>query len=306
MNFTELASKHLLKHLDRERFLAVRDFYIGARNKLMPLMIKYHGTFDSGALIADIDRRIGSDFDILMVHSSFNHMTPMYSGTALELVNALIDYCGPDRTLVMPAFNFGEAALGGALGTFRDRPFFDVRRTPSQMGLVSELFRRSKSVVQSRHPVYRLAALGPRAGELVDGHELAPSGMGKNSPFDYMANHKTQIIGIGKTFQVMTQAHHVEALMGEEFPVPSSGEEFLCVQVKEGDNSISVEIGGRRLSWEFDIWKLRKLMDAASLVEWKFHGVQMFATTAGTVTRQLVAAAGRGVTLYRNPAGVRF
>ena len=88
------------------------------------------------------------------------------------------------------------------------------------MGLLTELFRRSKGVLQSRHPVYRVAALGPHAQELIRGHENAPSGMGKGTPFDYMAQHNARIIGIGKTFQVMTQTHHVESLLGSDWPAP--------------------------------------------------------------------------------------
>ena len=47
--------------------------------------------------------RIGADFEILMVHSSVNNMTPMYTGSPLEFVKMLISFCGPDRTLAMPA-----------------------------------------------------------------------------------------------------------------------------------------------------------------------------------------------------------
>ena len=48
----------------------------------------------------------------------------------------------------------------------------------------------------------------------------------------------------------------------------------------------------------FDIWRVRKIMDPATLKEWKFHHVPMFATRAAQVTAQLHAAALRGVTLY--------
>jgi aminoglycoside N3'-acetyltransferase len=197
MSLIESLSSTLLKWLPRAYFLKARSAYFKLKKRAAPLTLMVHGTFTTEDLIADIDSHVARDWQILMVHSSFNNLLPMYKGSALELLKALIDYCGPDRTLVMPAFNFGDADEG-ARGTLKKNPRFDLRRTPSQMGLVTELFRRSKGVVQSRHPVYRVAALGPHAEALVSGHEQVPTGMGKDTPFDYMAQHKAQIIGIGK------------------------------------------------------------------------------------------------------------
>ncbi len=219
MNFIESFSSILLRLLPREYFLKIRSAYFKLKKKTSPLLCLIHGTFTTSDLIIEIDKRLDKDWQILMVHSSINGLLPMYKGNALELLKALIEYCGPNRTLVMPAFNFGEAREG-ARGTLKRNPRFDLRRTPSQMGLLTELFRRSKGVLQSRHPVYRVAALGPHAQELIRGHENAPSGMGKGTPFDYMAQHNARIIGIGKTFQVMTQTHHVESLLGSDWPAP--------------------------------------------------------------------------------------
>ena len=219
MNLIESFSSVLLKLLPREHFLKIRSIYFSLKKKASPLLCLIHGTFTTSDLITEIDSRLDKDWQILMVHSSINGLLPMYKGNTLELLKALIEYCGPSRTLVMPAFNFGEDREG-ARGTLKRNPRFDLRRTPSQMGLLTELFRRSRGVLQSRHPVYRVAALGPQAEELIRGHEHVPSGMGKGTPFDYMAQYNARIIGLGKTFQVMTQTHHVESLLGSDWPAP--------------------------------------------------------------------------------------
>ena len=198
----------------------------------------------------------------------------------------------------MPAFYFGEPALGGAYATFKQRPRFDLRRTPSQMGLATELFRRMPGVVQSRHPVYRVAALGPRATELTAGHEHAKSPAGLGSPFEFMARHNTKIIGIGKPMQVLTQAHHAEEAMGDEFPVPRQAGEPLSMMLVDGNEEIPFRLAGGGFQGRFNIWRLRTIMDRDTLQEWTFHHVPMFATDAATVTESLVAAARRGVTLY--------
>jgi aminoglycoside 3-N-acetyltransferase len=198
----------------------------------------------------------------------------------------------------MPAFYFGDPALGGAYETFRRNPRFDLRRTPSQMGLATELFRRMPGVLQSRHPVYRMAALGPHAAALLAGHEDAAQPAGRSTPFEYMAQHEARIIGIGKPVQVMTQAHHVEGLMDQDFPVPSTDLEPLPMTLLEGPQEIPFLLTRRGYRGRFDIWRVRKILDKQALQEWHFHHVPMFSASARLATDQLVAAARRGTTLY--------
>ena len=287
--------------LDQKRLQALRLAYFTCRTKLHPLMRMLHGTFDAAALRQHLDHRIGSDFDILMVHSSFNHLKPMYTGSPLQLVKMLMEYCGPGKTLVMPTFYFGDPLIGGAYTTLALKPRYDLRRSPSQMGIVTEMFRRMPGVLQSRHPVYRVAAIGPMAKELTKGHEMTEYPIGIGSPFDYMANNNTRVIGIGKTYQVLTQAHHVEGVMGDAFPVPRATRPDLTVTVVDGQEEVQATLTGRGLLWEFDIWKLRHIMGAKQLQEWRFRHVPLFSTRAAQVTAALLEAAQRGVTLYNRP-----
>ncbi len=298
MSPLEFASGLALRYLKGGQVEALRDGYLRVRGRMAPLLTLVHGSFDTAALRAHLEERVGNDFQILMVHSSVNHMKPMYTGTPLELVRMLMDWCGPQRTLVMPAFYFGAPGFKGAFDTFQHNPRFDLRRTPSQMGLATELFRRMPGVVVSRHPVYRTAALGPLAQDLVAGHEHAASPAGLGTPFEYMARHDARIIGIGKPMQVMTQAHHVEGVMGDEFPVPSVVGEPLPMTLVNGAEEIPFLLTRRAYQGRFDMWRMRQVMDRQALQEWSFHHVPLFAARAGEVTRSLVQAARRGYTLY--------
>lgn len=298
MSPLEFASGLALRYLKSAHVDALRDAYFGLRGRMAPVLTLVHGSFNTAELRAHLQQRVGDDFQILMVHSSVNHMKPMYTGTALDLVRMLLDWCGPKRTLVMPAFYFGAPGFKGAADTFQHNPRFDLRRTPSQMGLATELFRRMPGVVTSRHPVYRMAALGPLAQALTAGHEHALSPTGLGTPFEFMAKHNARIIGIGKPMQVLTQAHHVEGAMGEEFPVPSVVRDPLPMTLLDRDQEIDFLLPHRSYRGHFNIWRLRKIMDRQTLKEWNFHHVPMFATCAAEVTRRLVEAASRGVTLY--------
>jgi aminoglycoside 3-N-acetyltransferase len=302
VSLLETLSGLAVRYLSQDRINVLRNAYFSSRAKLYPLLNAVYGTFGAADLRAHLEERIGRDFDILMVHSSVNHMQPMYTDGPLELVRMLMAFCGPDKTLAMPAFYFGDPAVGGVVATFRQNSRFDLKRTPSQMGLATELFRRMPGVVQSRHPVYRVSALGPLAKAMAEGHERCeyPSGIG--SPFDFMAKHKTLIIGIGKPFQVLTQVHHAEALMGDEFPVPRGTGERLEVTVVDGKEEVQATLSGRSsLLWRMNIWKLRSIMGKESLREWSYHHVPLFAVRADEVTTALIGAAKRGITLYEKP-----
>jgi aminoglycoside 3-N-acetyltransferase len=298
MGPVELISGLALRFASDARRARLRDLYLQGRKRLDPLTVALHGSFDTEALRAHLSTQLVGDFEILMVHSSVNHMQPMYTGTPLALVKMLIDLVGPHRTLVMPAFYFGDPSIGGALATFQHKPRFDLRRTPSQMGLATELFRRMPGVVSSRHPVYRVAALGPLAAELTRGHERAETPAGCGTPFEFMAQHDTCVIGIGKPLQVLTQAHHTEAAMGRDFPVPYTEGESFPMTLVHGDEEIPFQMRGRRYHGRFDIWRLRKILRPGTIREWRFHHVPMFATRAADVSRQLEAAARVGQTLY--------
>jgi aminoglycoside 3-N-acetyltransferase len=301
MNPVDSATSLALRYLPRDRFVALRDHYFALRTKLHPVMRAVYGGFGSAELKEHLERRVGRDFDILMVHSSINHMKPMYSDNPLEFVQMLREFCGPDRTLAMPAFYFGDPDIGGASATFEKNPRFDLRRTPSQMGLATEIFRRTKGVRQSRHPIYRVAALGPLAEALTTGHEMAENNCGRGSPFEVMTTHNTLTLGIGKPIEVLTHIHHVEDLMGEDFPVPMSVGTDLAMTLIDGEEEIPFTLRRRGFTWKRNMWKLRDIMGREELREWRFHNVHLFAARARDVTEALKNAAERGVTLYEQP-----
>ncbi len=303
MNLLHTLSDIALRHMPEKWFLGLRTKYYTLRRKLAPILCLKYGTFDTTSLRKHLEQRLGSDFEILMVHSSVNHMLPYYKGNPLELVRMLIDFCGPNRTLVMPAFYFGDPKIGTVHETFKACPIFDLKKTPSQMGLATELFRRSRGVIQSRHPVYRVSALGPLAKELVQGHENATGPAGFGSPFEYMAARNTLVIGIGKSFHVMTQVHHVDEIMGDTFPVPRNTKNTNqsptpSVTVVDGEEKIPVNLKGGGIQWRYNVAKLPSLLKEGELECWKFHNVPLFAANAQNVTKSLIEAAKKGKTLY--------
>ncbi len=117
----------------------------------------------------------------------------------------------------MPAF-----VLGGKSGNpieFYKTHDFDAKRTPSEMGLLTELFRRMPGSRRSLHPTHSITAFGPLAEQLTANHHHALTASGRGTPFELMAQRKTAIVGLGvEYYRCLTQVHTAEDLVGEKFP----------------------------------------------------------------------------------------
>jgi aminoglycoside 3-N-acetyltransferase len=267
------------------------------RKRLAPLYQARYGTFGAQELRDELASHLPPDAEIVMVHCSLNDLQPMYSGAVNGLLDALIELCGAQRTLAMPAFFAGPD--GDPAAYYRARPVFDVRRQPSEMGLLSELFRRRKNVRRSLHPSASVCALGPLADELVAGHHRASTTFGEGTPFALMAQKRTAIVGIGtEYFRTLPQAYAPEDLLGDRYPL-SLRPKTTPVQLKDADGTVhdyDLPFGETGLLPRLE--PLKDLLGPDELIRWRFHGVPLFVTSASRVTEVLIDAALRGETVY--------
>ena len=270
------------------------------RSRAAPLLKAWHGTYDTEKLEMELRAHLPSDFEILMVHSSISDMRPMYDGAAQDILNLLRRLVGAQRTLAMPAFFFGTADLYHR-DFYRVHDRFDARRTTSQMGLVSELFRRSPGVIRSLHPTHSVCACGPLAHELTATHHLSQWACGALSPFGIMGRHRTAILGLGtEYYRSLTQVHAMEDILGDAFPVPRQPEPRIRVNVTDLAGKANVYEMSHPLAPHY-VLKLERLRDFVSpgdIDEWSFKGTSLYATTAAKVDAAIHRAALEGHTLY--------
>jgi aminoglycoside 3-N-acetyltransferase len=284
--------------LSQERRTELKRLQGVARKRLAPVLSLVHGTFTTEELVADFARRVPPDFEILMVHSSFDQLLPMYKGSAKELVGALIDFCGPERTLVMPSFVMGGRSYDIA-EYFRSRPF-DVRRTPSEMGLVAEIFRRTPNVWRSLHPTCSVCALGPVGKEMTVGHHESEEGLSPDSPFGVMTRRRTAILGVGvEYYRSLTHVHTARYEMGDAFPIKFAKPTTPVTLVDYDGRRYDYTLGLADRTKKLDLRVLWLVLGKDELVEWRFHGAPMFLVPqAGVLTERLIEAARRGITVY--------
>jgi aminoglycoside 3-N-acetyltransferase len=128
-------------------------------------------------------------------------MTPArLARTAMELV-------GDEGTILMPTLPF----QGSQLDWLQTATTFDVRRTPSRMGLASEIFRRMPGVQRSLHPTHPVAAWGKRAAELLSQHHEGPA-FAETSPYYRMTQCGGIAVVIGAPAWANTLLHVAEYL----------------------------------------------------------------------------------------------
>jgi aminoglycoside N3'-acetyltransferase len=288
----------LRRTLSQERRTELKRLQGLARKRLAPMLSLVHGSFTSDEMCADLARQIPSDSEIVMVHSSYENLLPMYTGSPAELVAALASVCGRERTLVMPAFVMGGRNFD-LEGYFRNRPF-DVRRTPSEIGLLAEVFRRTPGVLRSLHPTCSVCALGPLAAELTSGHHLARTGLGPDSPFGVMTRRRTAILGLGvEYYRCLTHAHTATDVLGDAFPIKFADRSIRVTLIDSDGKHIEYDLGLPDPAMKLDLTLLWSVLSKQELVEWRFHGVPLFVVArAGIVTERLVEAARRGITIY--------
>jgi len=141
---------------------------------------------------------------VLLVHSSFKALGPRAGGPA-AMIAGLREALGPEGTLLMPALSYAAVTP--------EHPVFDVRNTPSCVGIIPETFRRTPGVRRSLHPTHSVCALGPRAEDLLAEHESDTTPCGPGSPFHKLPTVRGQILMLGCGLAPNTSMHAVEEVV---------------------------------------------------------------------------------------------
>lgn len=284
--------------LSQEKRNDIKEWQRFARRRVSGVFSLLYGTYSAKELVDELRIRVPSNFEILMVHSAFDRLLPMYTGSPRDLVNELIAFCGKTRTLVMPAFVLGGRRYDKK-EYFRTHAF-DVNKTPSEMGLLTEVFRRLPGVMRSLHPTHSVCALGPLAEELTATHHLASTRTGDRTPFQIMTEKATAIVGVGtEYYRCLAHTHTAEDSLGDEFPVKFETEQIPVVLIDRNRNRIPYSLTIPRTLKTLDNTLLWSLLSEDELIEWNFRGTALFVTAASLVTERLIEAARKGITVYR-------
>jgi aminoglycoside 3-N-acetyltransferase len=155
--------------------------------------------------------------ECVFIHSSSNKMNldfPVH-----RIFGILRDVVGREGTLVFPSWNQEHEGV------------FDIRFTPTNMGLIPELARRIPEAIRSLHPLNSMLAWGPLAEPLTRDHAKSKAPLDENSPLHKLATTGGKVIGLGVTSYNLSLIHCPESLWLDKFPFPrfSSRTHFLPI-----------------------------------------------------------------------------
>jgi aminoglycoside 3-N-acetyltransferase len=143
---------------------------------------------------------------ILMAHSAFKTMAREGHEPG-AVVATLVDYMAPG-TLLLPTMSWRYVKP--------EKPVFDELSTPSNTGILTELFRTRYASARSLHPTHSVAGRGELAAELLGSHHLDETPCSPRSPFGLLGKHGGWVVMLGITMDCCTLIHHVEEMIAPD------------------------------------------------------------------------------------------
>ena len=149
------------------------------------------------------------------IHSSLSSMGYVEGG-ADTVIDAFLHVLGPAGTFCVPTIVY--AAQG-------PRPPFDVQRTPSEVGRITETARLRAEARRSNNPTHSVAAIGARAEEITTGHDRgkgrpSPWGelaFGHESPWQRFYDLDATLVLLGVDWEVNTMFHYQQCVFIEPY-----------------------------------------------------------------------------------------
>lgn len=126
---------------------------------------------------------------VVCVHSSLSALGYIRGG-ATTVIETLMQSVTRSGCVAMPTFSINE----NMKNTINEMREFDVRQSPSTVGLITEVFRNCPGVLRSLHPTHSVSAWGNGAAELIEGHEKSITPFGPRTPYGKLANNENAFI----------------------------------------------------------------------------------------------------------------
>ena len=196
--------------------------------------------------------------DVLLVHSSLKSLGKFINKAAI-VTEALLAALGKNGTLLMPTLSYETAG--------KNNPNFDVDKTPSCVGGLTQCFRVREDIIRSIHPTHSVAGIGNKAKLLLSEHHLDDTPAGKHSPFSKLKDVNGKVLFIGCGLRPNTLMHAVEELVE---PPYLFGEYIVYNIVTAEGNNMNMKVRSHNFKgFEQRYDRLELLMDSANMKKGK-------------------------------------
>jgi aminoglycoside 3-N-acetyltransferase len=276
-----------------------KDLLRGPYRRLEKKYLHHFRGFTASDLI-ELARSLGiTAGDAVFVHSGMDGFAGFEGGVA-DIVRALQQAVTANGALLMPTIPF----TGSALEYAKSGKIFDPRRTPSQVGLVTEVFRRFPDVERTLIPTHPVAVWGADTNWwTTEGGDL-DTPCGRGTPFERLYQRDGKILLAGVSIRCLTYFHYAEEVLESRMPFsPFTSDRF---SLKRSVNGNLTHTPPLRL-YNPEISRRRNLLPLAAELQkaggWRQGRVgtlELVVLNARDVLATLVKMADDGVFCYRN------
>lgn len=188
--------------------------------------------------------------DIVLVHSSLKSIGHMEGG-AEAVVESFLEAVGKDGTLVMP--------------TLSQKDWEHIYETwnmdkPSDVGLITETFRKMPGVYRSDQATHSVAAYGKMADQITKEHTayglrrgpFGDTAFCRSSPWQKMYEADAKIVFLGVSMKYNTMKHLAEHIVMEELVEKEPSVATRVRQYGDEDGKIWPYLDGENLQREFE------------------------------------------------------
>jgi aminoglycoside 3-N-acetyltransferase len=235
--------------------------------------------------------------DVVFIHSSIDKLNldfPFY-----RVLNILRDVVGPRGTLVFPTYpnhkiSSYEYLLQGNT--------FDVRKTPSYVGLLTEFARRQPGAVRSLHPTKSVVAIGPHARDLTSSHQNSPYPYDVGSPYYKLMEFSGKIVGLGVWTSRFSFPYCVHDALKEKFPVRIYHDRIFsvpCVNYAGKIETVATYAHNlQKINSHDGPSFMKKYVPSQVCSDLNVSGMKFFRAEAAGLFELMVELAKKGITVY--------
>ena len=232
--------------------------------------------------------------DTVFVHSSIDQLNlgfPFY-----RVLSLMEDLVGAEGTLLFPTY-----PRLSSYEFLRRGEVFDIKKTPSYTGILSEVARRQANAVRSLHPTKSVCAIGAAAEELTRDHQKSPYPYDSCSPYYRITEFGGKIVGLGVSTANLSFVHCVDDALKDDFPVqPYHAQLFAATCINGDGNKVIVETYAHDLrKMNHNIPRFMKThVSSDACVDLNLNGMKFFRADARRLFDEMSSLAATGKTIY--------
>lgn len=172
----------------------------------------YRKKFNANDIVKLMCQMGMKDGSLVCIHSSMMQFYN-YKGTAVELIEGILNVIGPTGTLMMPAFPIIPSDIDP------QSYVFNPETDKTGAGFLAETFRKYPGVKRSFNARASVCALGPLSDYLLNEHHLGVDCWDEKSPWYKLCLNNGLVFSFGLPRSYMgTWFHCIESSLKDQYP----------------------------------------------------------------------------------------